>query len=186
MKATHISTPVAPVAPGSARFRHGASTAAIALLMLVSQAAHAVDGCRVLLCLAAPSWRAIPQCVPPITQLFRDLARGKAFPTCSMSGAGNSASHAWSAAPTYCPPQYTRRFDTDGGPTFTCDYLGAISITVDGALFSRNWWSSDGSTSTEFSPTAKSRFSAWDSRFDDDYAAWLSSQLRTANSTPSD
>ncbi|RZA15171.1 MAG: hypothetical protein EOP02_25220, partial [Proteobacteria bacterium] len=35
------------------------------------------DGCVVLLCLAAPSWRAIPQCVPPIRQLFRDLARGR-------------------------------------------------------------------------------------------------------------
>lgn len=31
-----------------------------------SPPARAVDGCLVLLCFAAPSWRAIPQCVPPI------------------------------------------------------------------------------------------------------------------------
>ena len=60
--------------------------------------AHAVDGCLVLLCFAAPSWRSIPQCVPPIRQVLRDLARGKPFPTCGMAGAGNSASHAWASA----------------------------------------------------------------------------------------
>jgi hypothetical protein len=45
--------------------------------------------------------------VPPIKQVLRDLARGKPFPTCGMAGAGNTASHAWSSAPGYCPPQYT-------------------------------------------------------------------------------
>ena len=76
--------------------------------------ARAVDGCLVLLCLAAPNWRAMPQCVPPIKQLFRDLARGKSFPNCSMAGAGNRARHAWARAPSFCPPQYTLAFDTEG------------------------------------------------------------------------
>jgi len=40
-------------------------------------------GCRVLLCLANPAGpTAVAQCVPPITQLWRDLSRGRAFPTC--------------------------------------------------------------------------------------------------------
>jgi len=61
--------------------------------MALSMPASAVDGCLVLLCLAAPSWRAIPQCVPPITDVLRDLARGRPFPTCAMGSAGNAGSH---------------------------------------------------------------------------------------------
>src|SRR6476646_9668382 len=76
--------------------------------------ARAVDGCLVLLCFAAPSWSAIPQCVPPIQEVLRDLARGRPFPSCSMGGAGNSASHRWSSAPVYCPPQYARVSEYDG------------------------------------------------------------------------
>lgn len=75
---------------------------------VASAPARAVEGCLVLLCFAAPNWRAIPQCVPPIRQVLLDLARGRAFPTCGMAGAGNSAAHAWASAPGNCPPQYTR------------------------------------------------------------------------------
>ena len=42
-------------------------------------------GCKVLLCLANPAGpTAVAQCVPPITQLWRDLARvpPRPFPTC--------------------------------------------------------------------------------------------------------
>jgi hypothetical protein len=77
-------------------------------LAIAAPAAQAVDGCLVLLCFAAPSWRAIPQCVPPIRQVLRDLARGRAFPHCAMAGPANSASHQWSSAPANCPSQYTR------------------------------------------------------------------------------
>lgn len=150
--------------------------ASLALLLLTSTPARAVDGCVVLLCFAAPSWHAIPQCVPPITQVLRDLARGRAFPTCNMSGPGNTASHAWSEAPTFCPPQYTRVYYGENGPIYTCDFAGAVSVFVDGALFSRTWWTMDGDTSTEFTPTGKAQLGSWDTRFDDDYAAWLSTQ----------
>ena len=74
---------------------------AFAALFGASTPAHAVDGCKVLLCLAAPSWRSIPECVPTINQLHRDLARGKPFPVCSMAGAGNSANNTWASAPGY-------------------------------------------------------------------------------------
>ena len=36
------------------------------LTIMVPTPARAVDGCKVLLCLAAPSWRSIPECVPTI------------------------------------------------------------------------------------------------------------------------
>ena len=134
---------------------------------------QAVDGCTVLLCLAAPSWRAVEQCVPPVRQLLRDLARGKGFPTCAMSGAGNAASHAWSAPPDFCPPQYTHVHDGPNGVIYTCDYTGAISVSVDGVPFARTWWSLDGDSVTEFSAAAKAQLGSWDKRFDDEFAAWL-------------
>jgi hypothetical protein len=146
--------------------------------------ARAVDGCLVLLCLAAPSWRAIPQCVPPVKQLFRDLARGRPFPTCGMSGAGNSANHAWSSPPAFCPPQYTRVFDGESAPIYQCDYSGAISVSIDGAPFSRTWWSFGGDSVTEFSPAAKAQLGTWDTRFDDDYSKWLASLPPAAPDMP--
>jgi hypothetical protein len=148
-------------------------TFVICIATLAPVPARAVDGCTVLLCLAAPSWRSIGQCVPPVRQLLRDLARGKAFPTCAMSGAGNSASHAWSAAPDFCPPQYTRTYDGPHGRVYTCDYTGAISVAVDGLPFARTWWSLDGDSVTEFSPAAKVQLGFWDKRFDEEFAAWL-------------
>ncbi|MEH0164800.1 hypothetical protein ABT392_13520 [Paucibacter sp. JuS9] len=159
------------------RIRGGAATlTTFAVLLGTSTPAAAVDGCQVLLCLAAPSWRSIPQCVPTITQLLRDLARGKTFPNCAMVGSDNTASHAWASAPGFCPPQYTRLPAGSKGPRYYCDYAGAVSVTVNGTPFARTWWSMDGSTVTEFSPAAKAQLGSWDTRFDDDYAAWLANQ----------
>ena len=147
----------------------------VALATLVPTPAHAVEGCKVLLCFAAPSWRSIPQCVPPIQQVLRDLARGRPFPTCAMSGPPNSASHQWSSAPGYCPPQYTRVFDGESGPIYSCDYTGAVAVNIDGVLWGRTWWSFAGDTVTEFTPAAKAQLGTWDTKFDDDYATWLAS-----------
>jgi hypothetical protein len=146
----------------------------ISLALFSPTDARAVDGCLVLLCFAASSWRAIPQCVPPIRQVLRDLARGRGFPTCGMAGAGNSAQHAWARAPGNCPPQYTRVHETEGGPIYTCDYAGAVSVSVEGKPFARTWWNMGGDTVTELSPAAKAQLGSWDTRFDDEHAAWLS------------
>jgi len=146
---------------------------AVCLAAIAPPAAHAVDGCTVLLCLAAPSWRSIEPCVPPIRQLLRDLARGRAFPTCTMSGAGNSASHAWSSAPDFCPRQYTRYRDGPNGTVYSCEYDGAITVTLNGAVFSQTWWSGAGDSVTDFSAQAKAQLGSWDTRFDDDLADWL-------------
>lgn len=148
---------------------------ALAALASVPATAHAVDGCLVLLCLAAPNWRAIPECLPPVKQLFRDLAKGKAFPSCGMSGSGNSASNAWAVAPTFCPPQYTQLIIGESGALYRCEYVGAISVSIDGLAFSRTWWKFDGDAVTDFSPAARTRLGVWDTRFDSDYAKWLES-----------
>jgi hypothetical protein len=143
-----------------------------AVLGAAATPARAVDGCLVLLCLAAPRWRAIAQCVPPVTQVFRDLARGRPFPTCGMAGAGNSASHQWASAPTYCPPQYTSAVDLESGTAYSCAFDGAVSVNIDGSPWSRTWWSMGGTTVTDFSPAAKTAMGSWDTRFEDDYVQW--------------
>lgn len=156
----------------TAALASAATSLLLTLGLLAPSTARAADGCLVLLCFAAPSWRAIPQCVPPIRQVLRDLARGRAFPTCGMSGAGNSAHHAWARAPGNCPPQYTRVHETESGYVYTCDYLGAVSVSINGSPFARTWWNMGGDTVTDFSPDAKAQLGSWDTRFDDDHAAW--------------
>lgn len=153
-----------------------ASAAVLSLSLLAPTAAHAVEGCLVLLCFAAPSRNSIPQCVPPIRQVLRDLARGKAFPTCGMSGTGNSARHAWARAPGNCPPQYTRVHETESGPVYTCDYTGAITVSIDGKPFTRTWWDMGGDTVTDFSPVAKSQLGSWDTKYVAARAAWQRSR----------
>jgi hypothetical protein len=152
---------------------YGATLVVFIGALFASTPVRAVDGCQVLLCLAAPSWKSIPQCVPPVQQVFKDLAKGKPFPTCKMSGAGNEANHAWSNAPAFCPPQYTRVIETDSAPIYQCDYSGAISVSINGAPFSRTWWSFGEDSVTEFSPAARTQLGTWDTRFEDDYAKWL-------------
>lgn len=162
----------------------GGLVAAAALVLPTP--ARAVDGCLVLLCFAAPSWRAIPQCVPPIRQVLFDLARGHVFPTCGMAGGGNSASHTWASAPGFCPPQYTRFYQGESQVIYSCDFLGAVSVSVNGAPFARTWWTMSGDSVTEFSPAAKAQMGAWDTRFDDDFAAWRSTLLPAQPVSPSD
>lgn len=162
-------------------FKFGAALAFLAAVPPVL----AADGCKVLLCLAAPSWRSVPECVPPVRQALHDVARGKPFPACPMGGEDNAAQHDWAIAPTYCPPQYARVYDTESGPIHSCDYFGAVTVKVNGVLFTRTWWKDDGSTVTDFSPAARAQLGQWDTRFDDDYAAWLAAQPQPAAPTVS-
>ena len=53
---------------------------AMVALFGMSPPAHAVDGCTVLLCFAAPSWRSIPQCVPPDSAGSQGPGPGQAVP----------------------------------------------------------------------------------------------------------
>jgi hypothetical protein len=147
----------------------------MAALSVSPSPARAADGCLVLLCFAAPSWRAIPQCVPPIQEVLRDLARGKPFPSCGMSGSGNSADNRRSG-PDFCPPQYLVPVILESGSAYYCGYDGAVAVTINGALWSRTWWSMSGDSVTEYMPEAKASLGTWDTRFDDDYAAWLAAQ----------
>lgn len=58
------------------------------MVSAVPQPAYASDwGCEVILCLATPgSPTTYPACVPPITKLWKTLALGGSFPTCTGVG----------------------------------------------------------------------------------------------------
>lgn len=108
-------------------------------LLIVMHAASASDyGCKVLLCLSNPAGpRAVSECVPPINQLFHDLARGRNFPTCDLANAGDSRggrSWAQSGASYYdpCPSGMTAlpagalamQADTPAPPSFRTAFTG--------------------------------------------------------------
>jgi hypothetical protein len=154
--------------------------AAFAALLGIAPQAKAADGCLVLLCFAAPSWSSIAQCVDPVRSVLDDLAHGHPFPSCGMSGAGNTANNTWSSPPDFCPPQYTTSISLESSTAYQCAYDGAVSVTIDGKLWSRTWWSLSGSTVTEFTPAAKASMGSWDTKFDDDYAGWLATQVPPA------
>lgn len=152
------------------------SIMALATLGLLPRSVLALDGCEVMLCLAAPDWRSIPRCSVVINQLMRDLAKGKPFPTCDSTSAGNTASHSWAGAPANCPPQYITDTEGPNGPQPRCEYSGVISVSVEGQLFTQTWWRWDGDSVTDFRPDAKQRLGSWNTRFDDELAAWLAAQ----------
>ena len=166
---------------------------ALALTVLglgTSPPAHAVDGCKVLLCMAG-NWRRIAPCEPTVRQALRDVARGRGWPQCGMSGNSETANQF--VPPVNCPEQYrTEVLDWNDRLAYVCPYSGVVLVAVDGQPWSRTWWSMDGDTVTEWLPAARAalaaRPDALDSRFDDDHAAWvISERLRlAANPVPVD
>lgn len=147
----HAGPSLAPAAPLNAQLPSletavgGVLTGVLIGIGALPRPAHAVDGCLVLLCFAAPSWSAIPQCVPPIKEALRDLARGRPFLSCRCPvGAGNNASHRWSSAPTYCPPQYTRTRDLRRRRQLHLRLRRRGRSEDRGSLWTRTWWSMAG------------------------------------------
>ena len=80
------------------------------LALGLSGPAHAVDGCKLLLCMAG-NWKNISQCEPTVRQALRDVARGRGWPTCSMSGSSGTGNQY--VAPEQCPEQYRTISGTD-------------------------------------------------------------------------
>ena len=101
----------------------------------LSGPAHAVDGCKLLLCLAG-NWQNISECAPTVREALRDVARGRAWPTCSMGG--NSASANQYVALEQCPEQYLAKAGTDEGgrDIYSCPFSGVIHVAVQGRPWS--------------------------------------------------
>lgn len=78
------------------------------LLTSIALPVHASDyGCKVLLCLSNPASnggaRGVPECVPPINQLYDDLKHGRGFPTCDMADGNDGTSWAQFVNDPYDP-----------------------------------------------------------------------------------
>ena len=90
------------------------------------------------------------------------------------------------ATSQFCPPQYLTAYDMEPGIGYTCDFAGAIEVTIAGQLWNRTWWNMTGDSVTEWSPAARSSLpaSSTDDQFDRDFQAWQQRENRTAPSTP--
>jgi hypothetical protein len=149
--------------------RHWAAGLAMAAAALGP--ACAADGCTVLLCLAGP-WKQVSQCVPPVSETLHDLAHGKPFPACDMSGDGNHAANAWTTQES-CPEMYGL-YDDQSGAWWRCSYPGLISVYIDGQLWSDMFWDFGGRTSTRYTDYARTQLGEQylDPTYDNDLAAW--------------
>ncbi|RZI40374.1 hypothetical protein EGT07_23820 [Herbaspirillum sp. HC18] len=126
----------------------------IALMISIGapQLALADDwGCEVLLCLANPAGpTAVAECKPPIQKLWKALAKGKPFPTCTFlnaagsptSDGGNYAAHSW-ASEYNCAPGYVV-YPEEGSPY--CALSGVVAVTLDNKLNKKVWWGKYGSS----------------------------------------
>ncbi len=137
--------------------------------MAFSSSAHAVDGCKVLLCMAG-SWRNIAACVPEVTKALRDLARGRVIPRCKMadgsysSGGGFNYRQVWG---NDCP-YYFRRFTWYSDPTYAsgpegskygwwtmeCEFDWVAELTINGQPWKRSYIGPSGSLE-EYQPAAR-------------------------------
>lgn len=74
-----------------------------------ARAQDASFGCKVLLCAAAsaPGWSGIPYCVPVMQTLFRQLAKGGGWPSCSEGNASELGYEPYQACPVGLTPVQT-------------------------------------------------------------------------------
>lgn len=121
--------------------------ALVALLIACASAAHAVDGCKVLLCLAG-NWRQIGECRSDVLKVLRDMARGKAFPRCEFENASSVEGRVLTGTtehptmPDNCPPMFVEwswmwvsTESQTGYWVWDCGYRVEVNVWVDGA-----WW----------------------------------------------
>ena len=155
--------------------------AVLCLLLGVSAPARAVDGCVILLCLAG-SWSSIPQCVGPVRQLFRDLARGKPFPTCAMArGPGGSRALAERATEQNCPRQYSS-WGGESGAMFSCAFRGVIRVEVAGAAPQARPHRRSNPLSQ---PTQRIKYNRLDSEYAQKMARKAAREIDSGSSSPS-
>jgi len=164
-------------------------------------AAHAVDGCLVLLCLAG-NWSAIGECVPPVEQVLADLALGHPFPTCAFASApdlpvtaqdlvpaASATSPTLAIGPTFasvegltpanCPAPYAEELFG----TFSCSgYLGSINVTVNGVPWSQTLWSPAGGSVTCYSGAAEAALGIRNTPCDQAVAAYNARTTAAINS----
>ena len=131
---------------GLASWRANGPLGALAALLLTgagtlpAPAQDAPWGCQVLLCAAAtsPSWSGIPYCVPPMTQLFQQLANGGGWPSCPQGGETSGLGYQpYKQCPApeinvdYQPATYGSQGEQSAGAMFQADPNGAFCSAPD-------------------------------------------------------
>ncbi|MEI1249848.1 hypothetical protein [Rhizobium aouanii] len=124
-------------------------------------------GCEVILCLSNPGGATqFAACRPPIQKLWRELAKGHSFPTCS--GVGFTSSRP-GYEPYYCETGY--RLESDYGPRQReatcvstslqpvsdayCPTVGESRRSSNGSVLSPRWQMLDGRRQCMGHPTAR-------------------------------
>ncbi len=146
--------------------------------------AHAVDGCKVLLCMAG-NWKNISQCEPTVRQALRDVARGHDWPECDMGG--NSGAHAGYLDPRNCPEQYRivipARVSWEPD-TYACPFNEVVDVSVDGKPWSRTYTGPADRSVVEWFAAARLAYAdtpeQMDETYERDLAVWKADQARIA------
>jgi len=91
-------------------------------------------GCQVLLCLSNPGGPTqYGACVPPISKLWRSLAKGEAFPTCAGAGVSDIKVHHKDNTSS----RYVTMSFADGTKKYyslaNIEYAGALLVTDGGS-----------------------------------------------------
>lgn len=114
--------------------------------------------CEVVLCLSNPAGAtAVAECVPPIKKLWRQLARGKGFPFCDMSGGGSTPGNSVQnqrANGHNCPDEY-RYWGGRHGNVPMCEFTGVVSVKIADQLYTRVWWNEGFSMTEDYSGGVK-------------------------------
>lgn len=137
------------------RRRSAVLAAFLGTSILAPGTAYADDwGCQVILCLSSPGGpEQYGECVPPIEKLWAALRHGDPFPTCDFGAGGAQGT---SATNTFASAGYCREdLLYWGGPEqgeLLCNARGAVSLDINGSLYTRVWWDARGPdrTITEF------------------------------------
>lgn len=153
-------------------FKQGTNGALLggALALVLAAAtppAHAVDGCKVLMCIAA-NWRDISECRPDVEGALRDVARGKGWPECSFSGSGSeqpipvTGSVRYDTMPNNCPEYFKSWFLVETENSFVwdwyCSFTGYIDTYVDHHHWVRTYYDPYGNSLPEWGVAAREAF----------------------------
>lgn len=123
-----VNLPLAPRCECSFRLVQtavGIVLAATFAMTSETRAQEAAFGCKVLLCAAAtaPGWSGVPYCVPVMQELFRQLARGRAWPVCQEGRASSLGYDPHLPCPAGLTPTQTNEDQTsvvnENGPLCT-------------------------------------------------------------------
>lgn len=119
---------------------------------------HASEyGCKVLLCLANPASnggpKGVAECVPPMDQLYHDLAHGRPFPSCDLADGNNGTSYARQVFDPYDPCPAPLQPAPRG--------MAVVQGLRAAAAVNAGWWGGNGSYTLSGQPQVSESGGLW-------------------------